>query len=83
MGQEPRKFDAMRAQVLANMAEMLVRQLERQWALQLAEQKDMGRMMRSLSVYDMAYLFVDVGGAGSSSWRVLHMNNNAIDRLGE
>lgn len=31
MGQEARKFDAMKGQVLANLAEMLVRQLEEKW----------------------------------------------------
>jgi hypothetical protein len=31
MGQESRKFDAMKGQVLANLAEMLVRQLEQKW----------------------------------------------------
>jgi hypothetical protein len=31
MGQEARVFDAVKAQVLSNLAEMLVRQLEAKW----------------------------------------------------
>lgn len=31
MGQQPGKFDAQRGQLLANLAEMLVRQLEVKW----------------------------------------------------
>jgi hypothetical protein len=37
MGQQPRKFDATRAQLLANCSELLVRQLERKWALKMME----------------------------------------------
>ena len=39
MGQQARKFDAVQGQVLANLAEMLVRQLEEKWvdALQVGE----------------------------------------------
>jgi hypothetical protein len=35
MGQQPRKFDAQRGQLLANLAEMLVRQLESKWVAAL------------------------------------------------
>lgn len=31
MGQQPRTFDALKGQLLANLAEMLVRQLEEKW----------------------------------------------------
>ncbi len=34
-GQQPRKFDATRGQLLANMAELLVRQFERNWAMRV------------------------------------------------
>lgn len=79
MGQEPRKFDAMRAQVLSNLAEMLVRQLEYNWALQLQEQQTGVRMLRAMSCYDKAYLFVETSGY---PWRVWHMNVPAINQLG-
>jgi len=35
MGQEARRFDAVKGQVLANLAEMLVRQLEVKWVMEL------------------------------------------------
>ncbi len=80
MGQQPRKFDATRAQLLANMAELLVRQLERTWALQLQEEQQGKQLARSMSVYDSACLFVDVS---KPTWRVLHANVPAIEQLGE
>lgn len=42
MGQEARRFDALKAQMLANLAEMLVRQLEYRWvkALQVNRTTD-------------------------------------------
>lgn len=79
MDQQPHTFDAMRAQLLANCSELLVRQLERRWALEMAERQDGRRLMRSLTCYETAYLFVDVAGP---TWRVLHANQPAIDLLG-
>lgn len=35
MGQQARRFDAVKAQVLSNLAEMLVRQLEEKWVAAL------------------------------------------------
>lgn len=35
MGQEARKFDSVKGQVLTNLAEMLVRQLEAKWVAAL------------------------------------------------
>jgi GAF domain-containing protein len=79
MGQQPRKFDATRAQLLANMAELLVRQLERTWVMQLQEEQQGKQLARSMSVYDSACLFVDVS---KPTWRVLHANVPAIEQLG-
>ncbi len=62
------------------MAELLVRQLERNWALQLAEQKAGVHLARSLASYDMAYMLVD---AGKRDWRVIYMNKAAERHLGE
>lgn len=39
MGQQPRKFDPLKAQMLANLAEMLVRQLEYRWVMALQARK--------------------------------------------
>lgn len=82
MGNQARRFDATRAQVLANLAEMMVRQLEKRWALQLAAMSDVEgavQMLRPLEAYDTPYLVVDTS---VSPWRVLHMNIPAIDALG-
>jgi hypothetical protein len=37
MGQQPRKFDAERGTILANLSEMLVRQIEERWAREAAK----------------------------------------------
>ncbi|KIY92470.1 mixed lineage protein kinase, partial [Monoraphidium neglectum] len=82
MGNKAQRFDATRAQVLANLAEMMVRQLEQKWARQLSNQSDVSaavQRLRPLGAYDTPYLVVDTA---SSPWRVLHMNNPAIDMLG-
>jgi hypothetical protein len=81
MGQQPRSFDATRAQVLSNVAEMLVRQLERTWALQVRAAGDPSHLLqRTPEVYDRAYLFVSAEGG---AWTVLHMNEPAVALLGE
>lgn len=82
MGGKAQRFDATRAQVLANLAEMMVRQLERKWVEQLEARSDVNvavRQLRPLSAYTTAFLVVDTA---SSPWRVLHMNVPAIDMLG-
>ncbi|GBF95008.1 hypothetical protein Rsub_07509 [Raphidocelis subcapitata] len=82
MGQRARKFDATRAQVLANLAEMMTRQLEARWARQLAAAGDVAgavARLRPLAAYDAAYMVVDTS---SSPWRVMHLNVPAIDALG-
>ena len=79
MGQQARSFDATRAQLLANCSELLVRQLERRWALQRMQLQDAAALARPIACYDAAYLFVDAAG---ERWRVLHMNEPAIQQLG-
>ncbi|KAI8471183.1 MAG: kinase-like domain-containing protein, partial [Monoraphidium minutum] len=82
MGHTAQRFDATRAQCLANLAEMMVRQLERKWAQQLAERSDVGAAvtrLRPLAAYDTPYLVVDTA---ASPWRVMHMNVPAADTLG-
>ena len=80
MAQEPKQFDATRAVVLANMAELLVRQLEYKWAESEARQSNV-QLMRSLACYEEAFLFLDTSKAGD--WRVLHMNMAACKVFGE
>ena len=79
MGHEPRKFDASRGLVLSNLSEMLVRQLEHQWAESEARQSSV-QLMRSLACYEEAFLFLDTSREGD--WRVLHMNLAASKLLG-
>ena len=80
VGHTAAKFDATRGAVLANIAELLVRQLERKWAESEARQSDV-QLMRSLACYDEAFMFLDTSRQGN--WRVLHMNRAASKLLGK
>ena len=71
-------MDATRAQILNNLAEMLVRQLERGWA-EAEAAKHNARLVRSLTAYNAAFLFID---AREPEWRILHMNPVAAKQLG-
>ena len=80
VGQEPTEFDATRGQVLANITELVVRQLEQKWAMSQARNSSV-QLMRSLACYDEAFLFLDTSRQGD--WRVLHMNKAASKLLGK
>ena len=80
VGREPRNFDTTRGTVLANLAEMAVRHVERNWALSEASQCSVS-LMRSLACYEEAFLFLDTSRPGD--WRVLHINKAAADMLGK
>ena len=79
VGREPTQFDATRGQVLANITELLVRQLEQKWAKSEAQHSSV-QLMRSLACYDEAFIFLDTSRQGD--WRVLHMNKAAAKLLG-
>ena len=79
LGREPTVFDATRGQVLANITELLVRQLEQKWARSEAQHSSV-QLMRSLACYDEAFMFLDISRQGD--WRVLHMNKAAAKLLG-
>jgi len=79
LDQVPHKFCAKRAQLLCNFAELLERQLERNWALQVKERRNSSRLMRSLDCYEACYLFVEVS---TPEWRVLHVNDASHRQLG-
>lgn len=66
--------------MLANLAELLVRQLERKWVEAEARRSNV-QLMRSLACYDEAFLFLDTSKKGD--WRVLHMNQAASKLLGK
>eukprot|EP00878_Enallax_costatus_P000875 GHUV01001002.1.p1 GENE.GHUV01001002.1~~GHUV01001002.1.p1 ORF type:complete len:587 (+),score=149.39 GHUV01001002.1:244-2004(+) len=80
MGQEPRKFDATRGAILANLSELLVRQIERRWVTQEAAKLQGSKLLRSVDCYDTAVGFID--STDVTSWKVLHLNGPAIDLLG-
>jgi hypothetical protein len=117
MGQRASRFDAAKGQVLANLAEMLVTQLESKWvtALQVRMMgvlRGWGRgldggggatagcphtrnhtrtihnmqaagntsgLLRASACYSSAYLVLDLSAL---PWRVLHMNEPAIQLTG-
>ena len=80
VGHEPAEFDATRGQVLANISELLVRQLERKWAESEARQSNV-QLMRCLACYDEGFMLLDTSGEGD--WRVLHINKAASKLLGK
>ncbi|KAF6263741.1 hypothetical protein COO60DRAFT_1292858, partial [Scenedesmus sp. NREL 46B-D3] len=79
MGQQPGKFDAQRGQLLANLAEMLVRQLEVKWVHTLQASGSAPGLRRSMSCYDTCYLVLDLS---ANPWRVVHMNEPAREATG-
>ncbi|WIA42087.1 hypothetical protein OEZ86_009363 [Tetradesmus obliquus] len=79
MGQQPRSFDAQRGQMLANLAEMLVRQLEARWVRSLQASGSTPELRRSLACYNTCYLVLDLS---SNPWRVVHMNEPAREATG-
>ena len=64
---EPRKFDASKAAMLANLSELAVRQAEHRWALDEHRKHNVG-LMRQLSCYEQPFLFVDISEPGESPW---------------
>ncbi|WIA38325.1 hypothetical protein OEZ86_001662 [Tetradesmus obliquus] len=80
MGQQPRKFDATRGAILANLSELLVRQIERRWALQGSQRVQGSKLMRSVEAYGSACGFIDASNV--NKWRLLHLNAPAVELLG-
>jgi hypothetical protein len=61
-------------------AELVVRKLEKNWALQQWMGAQRNAMMRSIDCYERGYLFVD---AQQQPWRILHMNQPASEQTSE
>ncbi|KAF6259049.1 kinase-like domain-containing protein [Scenedesmus sp. NREL 46B-D3] len=80
MGQQPRKFDATRGAILANLSELLVRQIERRWALQGSQRVQGSKLLRSVEAYESACGFIDATNV--NNWRLLHLNAPAVELLG-
>ncbi|CAK0783773.1 hypothetical protein CVIRNUC_006973 [Coccomyxa viridis] len=67
---KPRAFDSNSAAILANFAELVVRELEMSAVMKL--QLNMANMLkRAMDCYQQSYLFVDVSAPG---WQILHVN---------
>eukprot|EP00775_Hariotina_reticulata_P005278 gene5278-5513_t len=79
MGQRPGKFDVLKGQLLANLAELLVRQLEERWVASLRESNSPLKLMRDTGCYKTCQLVMDLS---SSPWSILHMNERARTALG-
>ncbi|PNW77428.1 hypothetical protein CHLRE_10g436100v5 [Chlamydomonas reinhardtii] len=82
---KPREFDASRCVVLNNLAELVVRHLEKDIALQLRAHDNnslaaaYGNLRRTLDCFDHCVALVDTSAAG---WRILFVNNPACKMLG-
>ncbi|KAG2501254.1 hypothetical protein HYH03_001061 [Edaphochlamys debaryana] len=82
---KPRDFDASRCVVLNNLAELVVRHLEKDIALQLRAHDNnnlmaaYGNLRRTLDCFDHCVVLVDVGCGG---WRILFVNNPTCKVLG-
>ena len=67
---KPRAFDSNSTAILANFAELVVRELEMHAVLQ--RQLSVAKMLkRAMDCYNQGYLFVDVAMPG---WRIMHVN---------
>ncbi len=76
---KPQHMDLDRASVLCNIAELVTREIEAEWAA--AQQKvQCMSLLRTMESYKQAFMFVDVAVPG---WKVLYMNDHAIERTGE
>ncbi|KAG2432963.1 hypothetical protein HXX76_008691 [Chlamydomonas incerta] len=82
---KPREFDASRCVVLNNLAELVVRHLEKDIALQLRAHDNnslaaaYGNLRRTLDCFDHCVALVDTSAAG---WRILFVNNPTCKMLG-
>ena len=67
---KPRTFDSHSAAILANFAELVVREIEMHAVLR--RQLSVAKMLkRAMDCYQQGYLFVDVSAPG---WRIMHVN---------
>lgn len=72
-------MDLDRASILCNIAELVTREIEAEWAA--AQQKvQCMSLLRTMESYKQAFMFVDVAVPG---WKVLYMNDHAVERTGE
>ncbi|KAK9837249.1 hypothetical protein WJX81_001439 [Elliptochloris bilobata] len=78
VGQKARRFSAEQANMLAGMAELVVRTLESSYALELAKRRT-AALRRAVDTYTTASLFVT---AREGRWALMHMNDSALRLAG-
>ena len=75
---KPQHMDLNRASILCNIAELVTREIEADWAAAQQRLTCMS-LLRTMDSYKQAFMFVDVAVPG---WRVLYMNEHAVERTG-
>ena len=75
---KPQRMDTDRANILCNIAELVTREIEADWAAQQQKLQCI-TLLRTMESYKQAFMFVDVAAPG---WRVLFINDHAIERTG-
>ena len=81
MGQRPSKFSPSSSSLLATASAILVRQLEIRWMQEVAKQRDAALLQQAADAKPGGVMFVDA--SDPCCWRVLHMNEAAVQLLGE
>lgn len=76
--------DPNRSAILGNIAGLITRELEKDWAAQqqkqqLQQQLRGPKQPKPVTMSQQAFMIVDVAAPG---WRVLHMSRHALDRTG-
>lgn len=76
---KPQHMDLDRAAILCNIAELVTREIEANWAAQQQRLQCIS-LLRTMESYKQAFMFVDVAVPG---WKVLYMNDHAVERTGK
>lgn len=76
---KPRKMEAHECIILSNLAEMVVRELERDLALQAAKKSNDRLMLRALDCFEQGVCFVDTAPV---KWQAMHSNAVLAEKVG-
>lgn len=76
---KPQQMDLDRAALLCNFAELVVREMEMEWAARQQRAQSL-KLLRTMDAYKQAFMFVDVS---APQWRVLYLNDHAIQNTGK
>jgi hypothetical protein len=80
MGQRPSKYSPSSSSLLATASAVLVRQLEARWLRELSRQQDVVQLQQGAEAVLDPVMLVDA--SDPCCWRVLHMNQMAMQLLG-